>query len=1296
MTARTGLEIMAHPEAICLAQQIDSLFDGGSLSGLTDAQLLERFNARRDARGEAAFAEIVSRHGSMVLAVCHQFLDDRHHAEDAFQATFLVLARKARSLTRSDWLGNWLYAVAVRTAQCARGRLARRRKHEEVGAMTQHGADHTEPGAPSADEAIMARDQARVLHGEIARLPETFRLPVVLCYLEGLTVHEAARRLQWSHGTVRSRMARAREKLRQGLARRGVIVPAALLAATLEARSARASVSSSLSSLTTRGAIGFAVEPIAGGSVSISAAALARDVLRTMTIHRLVTATVAIVLLGAVAGGAGVLIGALPSRAESSRPARNTPPPVARTKAARGVAPTGVVLQRASRPAEAPGASAPASNAPVLRILVLDPEGKPLPNANVKSSIWTTEKDFKHNRDYRTDASGFAAVALPKTYMIVRIWVSKAPFVSMFTHWEEDELAAGVKVPAEYTIALERAVSAGGRVVDEDGRPVAGATVQVKIENDVHPAKRDPRISYDGWLANREDAVTTDADGRWHIDNVPNDPTVELSLLVTHPDHGSDGYWGDLQRESAITAAMLRNRSATLKLKAGTIVRGRVTDDAGKPIAGAIVVRGDDPYFSYNPTSEFVTDADGRFRLPAQPPGKMALTVIAPGWAPQDRVVDVRPGLAQQDFRMERGKPIMLRFVDAAGQPVQGASVRISRWHGRQALHNHDHPNVRDTKVPRSSDTNGIWSWTWAPEAPVTFQIYAKGFAGQTVELSGGGPERTIELKAEHRVTGRVTDAVTGRPIEAFSIVPVDVFRKDWFVAEPQNAKPGKDGRLEYLATRSDIPIRLRIEALGYRVQDGPAFRLGDDSARTQDFRLQPSPPITGLIVDTAGRPLPNVKVELATPTQDVSLWSEGSNRAAQTDSAGRFTFPDPGVPWGILARSDAGFVFAEFPADRHDVGRLTLRPYVTIRGQFRDGGKPVQGAQILLQIVRGAGWTAPKFDNTAGARVTGPDGRFEFTRVPAVPLSLWVRIGPWEESSFRSGPHVPLDPEPGQTVDLDLGSGGAVVTGKVTLTGNVPSDLDCNYSLNYLVERAPGITPPPAIAKLGFDVRNGWRDSWSSSPDGDAYRSTLRNWFVKLAPDGSFRISGVPAGEYDLSIRVYARPNGCLVDPLARVITHVTVTPEDAGRGRLEVPEIRAQVVPIPAVGDRLALRFQRDDGREGTAADFAGALTVVHFWASWCGPCKEQMPALRRVHERFTERGVIMLGLSVDEDDEAWREAAQRLALSWPQGRLSSPAETGVSSVPAYWLVDRDGKIVDKVNDVDDLAECLNKRLK
>jgi peroxiredoxin len=326
---------------------------------------------------------------------------------------------------------------------------------------------------------------------------------------------------------------------------------------------------------------------------------------------------------------------------------------------------------------------------------------------------------------------------------------------------------------------------------------------------------------------------------------------------------------------------------------------------------------------------------------------------------------------------------------------------------------------------------------------------------------------------------------------------------------------------------------------------------------------------------------------------------------------------------------------------------------------------------------------------------VTDASGRFEFPRVLPGPVSVRVDLGPWEDASYRSGPSVPLDLRPGQQAELDLGGAGATVKGKVTLAGRVPADLDCNYSLNYLIRREPGIAPPPAVAKLGFDVRKGWQSAWHKSQEGRAYLSTLQHWFVKLAPDGAFRISGIPPGEYDLTVEVFAKPTGCLIDPLAKKIVTVTVTAEDAAHGELSLPQIAVPVVPTPAIGDTPTLNFQRADGSSGALADFRSHYTVVLFWASWCGACKQHAPALRQQQERFAARGLTMLGLSLDDDPSAWQAALKSLDLPWQQGRLAATA-AGVSSVPAYWLLDPAGKIVAKVNDLDELAAAVDKSVK
>src|SRR5262245_50327437 len=177
--------------------------------GHTDALLLEGFLRRRE---EDAFTALVRRHGPMVLSVCRQVLRDRHDAEDAFQATFLVLVRRAGSIHQPERLGNWLYGVAYRVAARARAVAARRHQRE------RDGVDLQAP-APAGDAG--GNDLRPILHEELDRLPEKYRVPVVLCYLEGLTNEEAARQLAWPVGTVKGRLARARDVLRGRLARRG-------------------------------------------------------------------------------------------------------------------------------------------------------------------------------------------------------------------------------------------------------------------------------------------------------------------------------------------------------------------------------------------------------------------------------------------------------------------------------------------------------------------------------------------------------------------------------------------------------------------------------------------------------------------------------------------------------------------------------------------------------------------------------------------------------------------------------------------------------------------------------------------------------------------------------------------------------------------------------------------------------------------------------------------------------------------------------------------------------------------
>lgn len=272
-----------------------TLFEAGAISGLSDAELLERSSDRGAATAELAFAALVERHGPMVLRVCRKALGDPHDAHDAFQSTFLVLARRADSIRDRRSVASWLHGVALRVASGRRAAESRRRRHERRWA--EGAATAVADGGPD--------DLGAVLHEEVGRLPARYRSAVVLCYLEGRSCEEAAGHLRLPVGTVKSRLSWARQRLRDRLVRRGLGPAAGAVATMLAAEAAHAAVPvpSSWVEATAAEAQRFAAGAL--GTVPGASAALAQGVIDVMRMHKIKVATAA--LAGLIVTGAALM-----------------------------------------------------------------------------------------------------------------------------------------------------------------------------------------------------------------------------------------------------------------------------------------------------------------------------------------------------------------------------------------------------------------------------------------------------------------------------------------------------------------------------------------------------------------------------------------------------------------------------------------------------------------------------------------------------------------------------------------------------------------------------------------------------------------------------------------------------------------------------------------------------------------------------------------------------------------------------------------------------------------------------
>jgi RNA polymerase sigma factor (sigma-70 family) len=651
-----------------------------------DRQLVDDFAARRD---ESAFAALVARHGPMVLRVCRRVLNHEQDAEDAFQATFLVLARSTGTIRMRETVANWLHGVAFRVAMKARRSRARRRNHEQrlwrtgsVSCRVGSNPAANAAGSPTWD------DVQSILDEEIERLPERLREAFLLCVLESKSKAEAAAELCSKEGTVSSRVTRARHLLQQRLARRGVKLGALLAAVAVADGAGKAAVPASLTQLAIRLGLLVTAGKSAAGAVPSHIAALAAGATRAMLLTKTKIAVAALLVSGLLAA-CGFVLASANDEKKSQASAKQ---------------------QAATKPQAA-------EEGPMVEVRgrVLDPDGKPFAGAKLYLH-YQNSKETNFPVRATSDADGrffftFKRSLLDESSFDTSWFVVLAMGKAYGPDWTyQSKPEAG----AVLNLRLVKDVPIGGRILDVNGKPVKDAKLRIEhteswADTDVFlQSVRDrewARVDSKTWFGpfpRQLSTLTTDAEGHFRLTGVGKDRLVQFQV------QGPNIQWGPMRAIAREMKAPVEPRKVRFAegpvfhpvypatfdhvFQPSRLIRGVVRDKkTGRPIAG---IRVD----GYGTTDSATTDAEGRFTLDGfgkSAGGAYGMGVRPPGDRYFSRSVSFpdTPGLGPVEGEIELVSGILVKgrvTHHTTGKPIAGARVEYNpllpnpfvRWFG--------------------------------------------------------------------------------------------------------------------------------------------------------------------------------------------------------------------------------------------------------------------------------------------------------------------------------------------------------------------------------------------------------------------------------------------------------------------------------------------------------------------------------------------------------------------------------------------------------------------------------------
>lgn len=977
--------LMAPDQLGAVLQRLLGSFQTSADAALTDSQLLDRFLHERD---ETAFASLVQRHAAMVLAVARKVLHDIHDCEDVFQATFLVLAKKAGSIRRRRVLGGWLYRVAFRLALKAKDERTQRQVHERKVAEMAQVADESSP---------VEHDELReILAQELSELPEKYRAPLVLHYLEGKTKNETAYQLGWSSGTASGRLARARKLLQSRMVKRGFTLSSSTFAAHLAWNNAVA-VSKPLLDSAVRAGIAFAQGLPMAGSVSAAAVRLAGEMLRQMTTAKLKFISLALLALTVFGAGATAVI-----YEANARPAAQSP--------------------------HAPETSTGANSAPIrgkdqsalLRLSgsgkVVDLQGKPIANAAVyflemaalRTGTQPTTPDYTGIlAQTKSDKNGAFA------FRDVRVEPMHVGPSNHYQHpWTVLAIAKGYgvawhtfKADSEQNLVLRMTAEARirGRLLDASSKPAAGVRVQVNgIDDWLNPDPNRRMISGDELhlpytLSRLPLSAVTNSDGWFVMDRIPKGLRVGL---LTHDSRFARKWLNCATVDEAVVERMnsgpnVREDSKLLKdgftttLEPTGTIRGQVVfGDTGKPAVGAKVSTG---------IFDAIADREGRFTLKGfdtkkrevyvrPPDGSDYLTATVDATiSAETRVRDLRISLergsvvAGQLREKETGRPIRVPYVSVYFVAAQKPGTTSYTGRG----------STRADGSFRIAVRPGV-GWVRTSES-------LPGYLPRDLlrEDSEENPPERFEVKTGETVTGKDVYFQCGLTVSGKILDPKGkpIAGAVFHGATPQPPSSA-DGAYTLRGLSLDQESHFLVvhaqRALGTKLVIEPPK---DQPRLNRDVTMQPGHSVQSRVLDEQNQPVANANVSLAA---HILLSRRGNGFRVQmvpvfgpvsTDAEGKFALPPLVINGGYTIRVSApGYAGAQarlrVEADKPPtIPDITLvANNLTIAGVIVDQtGKPLKGIEAWIQARNAA---IADHQRTQSMR-TDKQGRFYFSDLP-------------------------------------------------------------------------------------------------------------------------------------------------------------------------------------------------------------------------------------------------------------------------------------------------------------------------